>query len=523
MPKQSNEYVYFIFHTDPPPRFPNIGYVGSTYNIFKGNPHSTTRLDPGFTLRNLNQFCYLNNLTTADGRYSIPDNTQATSSSTCTFDFSSETTDSISSYYNSLKVDVSADFSGWGASFSASADYKEVHENSVSHKYRYVSSHATCEVYIASVEINAASLNPAFKEAVQNLPSEITTLVDYMDFIQHWGTHAVTSLTMGGRYGVQSSITNNDYTNMVSTGLDIKAAAEYSGIVSLNANATTSSQKEQAEQFESYRTDYQIYQIGGKPPLNETTSTFEWAQTVKNNPLPLLYTLLPLTDYLTSQYFPNDKNIAIKQSNLYKATTEYCQSLELPDIDFCVNNGPTATPKIEVTFENTFTKVQCSTSVYQIYAPILHNPDYRILGTVVKLHDEDSAIVIVNGKNPPNELIRNAKGWNKVYSDLYEHNSAFRPICDDGFSSVSDIYCCSNNTDCLKDLPSTLPCIALQCLTDCGFQMLGGDLFGIPFGNGVMGNNPLYYSYNFNRFVENWENPSKEQCKCLNFNCLTFI
>ena len=257
-----------LLHTDLPPRFPNIGYVGSTYDIFKGNPHSTTGLDPGFTLRNLCQFSYKKKVTTADGRYSIPDYTQATTSSSCSFDFSSETTDSIFSYYNSLKVDVKADFSGWGASFSASADYKEAHGNSVSHEYRYVSSHATCEAYIASVQINTVSLNPAFKRAVQNLPLKSTTLENYMDFIQHWGTHAVTTLTMGGRYGVQSSVTNNDYTTMVSTGLDIKAAAKYSGIVSLNANAATSSQKEQAEQFESYRTDYQIYQIGGKPPLS---------------------------------------------------------------------------------------------------------------------------------------------------------------------------------------------------------------------------------------------------------------
>ena len=250
-----------LLHTDLPPRFPNIGYVGSTYDIFKGNPHSTTGLDPGFTLQNLCRFSYKNNVTTADGRYSIPDNTQATSSSACNFDFSSKTTDSVSSYYNSLKMDVKADFSGWGASFSASSDYKEVHENTVSHKYRYVSSHATCEAYVASVQINTVSLNPAFKKAVQNLPSKTTTLIDYMDFTQHWGTHVVTTLTMGGRYGVQSSVTNDDYTTMASTGLDIKAAAKYSGIVSLNANAATSSQKEQAEQFESHRTDYQIYLV----------------------------------------------------------------------------------------------------------------------------------------------------------------------------------------------------------------------------------------------------------------------
>ena len=506
-----------MLHIDPPPRFPNIGYVGSTYNIFKGNPRSTTGLDPGFTLRNFCKFSYRNNLTTADGRYSIPDNTQATSSSACTFDFSSETTDSISSYYNSLKVDVSADFSGWGASFSASADYKEVHENSVSHEYRYVSSHATCEAYIASVQINTTTLNPAFKKAVQNLPLEPPTLEHYIDFIQHWGTHAVTTLTMGGRYGVQSSVSNNDYTTMASTGLDINAAAGYSGIVSLNANATASIQKEQAEQFESYRTDYQIYQIGGKPPLNKTSSTFEWAQTVKDNPLPLYYNLFPLSNYLTSQYFPNDKDILKKQSSLHEATTEYCRSLEIPDITFCENNGPTSTPKIEVTFAKTFKILPCF-SQNSINTPTLDNPNYRILGTVAKIQDKASAIVIINGKNAPNELIRNAKSWDKVYYDASSNASIYRPICDDSFLSVSDIFCCGDNIDCLNDLPITLPCIAIRCLTECGYYPYS-EYSLIIFGNGVLGNN---FHYNFIRLFQN-NTVSPNEHKCLNFNCLTFI
>ena len=511
-------------HTDSPPRFPNIGYVGSTYNIFKGNPRSTTGLDPGFTLRNLCKFSYQNNNETVDGRYSIPDNTRATASSTCSFDFTSETTDSTSSYYDSLKVDVSVDFGGWGASFSASADYKEVHENSASHEYRYVSSHATCQAYIVSVEIEDKTLNPAFKKAVQNLPSETTTLEDYVDLIQHWGTHVVTSVTMGGRYGVQSSVTNNDYTSMVSTGLDIKVAAKYSGIVSLNANATASSDKKKAKEFESYRTDYQIYQVGGKPPLSETTSTFEWAQTVKDNPLPLLYTLFPLRNYITSQYFPNDKDISIKQSNLYKATTQYCQSLELPDITFCINNGPTSTPKIEVTFAKKFRPLPCSDSHYSFYTPILDNPNYRILGTLKKSQEKDSTVVIVNGQNHPNELIRSAKSWDKIYSRPDGRMSAFRPNCDDGFLSVSDTFCCGQNIDCFDSLPTTLPCIAVQCLSECGHYGFydNTNISMISFGNGVLGNNFRYYGYTFARYMQDFAMPPSAK-KCLNYNCLTFI
>ena len=522
-----------MLHTDPPPRFPNIGYVGSTYNIFKGNPRSTKGLDPGFTLRNLCKLSYTKNLTTADGRYSIPDNTQATNSSACSFDFSSETTDSISSYYNSLKVDVSADFGGWGASFSANADYKEVHENSASHEYKYISSHATCQAYVASVQINAASFDTAFKIAVYALPPETTTLVDYINFIQHWGTHAVISLTMGGRYGIQSSMTNDKYTFLSATGLDINAAAKYSGVVSLNANVGTSIQKKQAKEFEDHRTDYQIYQIGGKPPLNETISTFEWAQTVTDNPLPLKYHLLPLTDYLTSQYFPNDKDISKRQSNLRKAFIEYCQSLDLPDISYCTNDGPSSTPKIEVTFVKTYRRLPCSDSNAPFYAPILRNPYYRVLGTMQSFAiPEYQPIVIINGENAPNELIRSAIDWITVYYDPEFNAIGFRPVCDNGFVSVSDIFCCGDSIECLNDLPITLPCVAFKCLSQCGYFGFHPHIFNntktmnwaaITFGSGFLGSNH-FFDNDFVRLSQDETiELSANDRKCLNFKCLKFI
>ena len=52
---------------------------------------------------------------------------------------------------------------------------------------------------------------------------------------------------MGRCYGVQSSITNQGYTDIASSGLDIEAAAGYSGIMTLNVNAIASHKKTSAE------------------------------------------------------------------------------------------------------------------------------------------------------------------------------------------------------------------------------------------------------------------------------------
>ena len=514
-----------ISYLDPPPRFPNIGYVGSTYDIFKGNPRSTKGLDPGFTLRNLYRFSYLDGSTTVDGTYSIPDHTQARTSQTCSFDFVTETNMQMDSYYDSLKFDVNADFSGWGASFSASFDYKEVHDSSTSHDSTYVSTHALCESYIVSVELEASDINPAFVEAVENLPTQPNHLNDYVDFLEHWGTHVAIEVRMGGRYGVQSSITNQGYTDMASSGLDIEAAAGYSGIMSLNVNAVASHEKSSAEAFESYCKDYQIYQIGGNPPLNETTSTFEWSQTVKDNPLPLKYNLVPLTSYLTSRYFPDDEDISTKQSNLEEAATLYCQNLELPDITYCISSGPSSTPKIQVTFVDTYTKLPCVGPPDRIFAvPVINNPAYRILGTLTENVDLGTKeTIVVTGNSVPNELIREAINWNFTYSET--DLSFFRPVCDDGFLSIADFACCGDTMDCLDRLPLSLPCIAEQCLTQCGIVVRLGLLntAAIGFGCNLFGNDLLLTggsNYYFIRIIRHF---TPEHHMCLNFNCLTYM
>ena len=145
-----------------------------------------------------------------------------------------------------MTVNVETDFKGFGASFSSSANYKEIHDSSSSNQAAYVSSHCTCESYIADVEYHTTTLNPAFVKAVHQLPLQPNELNNYIDFLQYWGTHVITSLTMGGRYGFQSTIKKSDYATMASTGVDVKTSAGYSCILSIDTNALGSLEKEQA-------------------------------------------------------------------------------------------------------------------------------------------------------------------------------------------------------------------------------------------------------------------------------------
>ena len=521
-----------IFSIDPPPRFPNIGYIGSTYDIFYGNPLSTKGIDPGFTLRNLYQFTYFNHCVTGDKRYSLPDHVQAKPSEACSFDFSSETHDDTASYFNSLKFNVGTDFKFFGASFSASADYKEVHSFSSFNQATYVSSHCKCESYIANVEYNTATLNPAFVKAVHELPTQPDELNTYIDFLRYWGTHAITSLTMGGRYGIRSTVSKSNYATMASTGLDIKASAGYSGLLSINTDAYGGDEKEQAQKFENYRKDYQVYQIGGKPTLsNDPNSTEAWVRTVSDNPLPLQYEMLPLKYFFKEEYFPNDTNISIKHSYLENATTEYCVSLELADASYCASDGPTSSPKIEVTFSKKYTDLDCSQSDGHFVTQYVDNPSYRILGTLRrKSTNDNSPIILINGNNAPKDLIREATSWKTEYTTSDGKASLIKPVCDPNFTGVTDFFCCGkDHSECLLQAPQTLPCIYYDCVESCGYLncFSEGDnppIVEVGFGSGIFGND----CRNNYMFTTNKKEGAGFLFKfrvynCLNYKCFSFM
>lgn len=132
----------------------NIGYMAQGYNIFYGNPKSTTSagVDPGFSQfagSSVFQQTYIGSSTTGDGRYLIPDGFDLQVDSGCALDFTSLSTFKTSDYKSNLKVDVQASGEIYGASFSASTDYQKFAELTSSSKQRMVSSTAHCTVYKA--------------------------------------------------------------------------------------------------------------------------------------------------------------------------------------------------------------------------------------------------------------------------------------------------------------------------------------------------------------------------------------
>lgn len=514
-------YVYSSFSSGAdqlPPKFPHIGYLGGGYNIFRGNPHSTQGLDPGFTGLSLYEFSYDQNKTTPDGRYIVPDHTNVLEAETCSFIFSSHNAQNIATYSESLKVDVQADFTGWGASFSASVDYNTVKNSTASSESRYVSSQAHCEAYLAALE-PGAKLSDGFKIAVKDL--SISDTNEYLDFLKEYGTHFLSSVTMGGRYGFQSEFETSKYMSMLSSGLDVSVSAGYSGYVDVNAKAATEMQKKMASEFNSQRESYSIYQVGGKPPTNPNGTAMAWAQTVKNDPLPVHYRLLEIADLFTKENFEDDPDIRIKQTNLKKATVQYCK--DILRLSFCNSYGPESQARIRIVTSNDTKMVADADGVYY---QTVNNPDYAVMGMFIGPRDGSSTTdfyALVDSRQSDPKLIATANNWTEIFSDPFGIVHVLRPNCEEGFSSVSDFECVATGEppDCLSFLPKILPCIANDCLTQCSASVWPSDTppyYFITNGFKVFGNGNSELDLQVFRY--SYSTPDESLLMCLSSECV---
>lgn len=509
------------------PPFHNIEYLGSAYDILKGNPESTQGHDSGFIGPTIFQFTYYQNLTTTDGRYSIPDHTTVHDAQSCSFAFSSTTIKDTRAYMDSLKVHVSTDFKGWGASFSGSSDYQSVHQSSVSENTVFISSHAQCESYGGSID--DAPFTKDFVKAVSLLPSSFnsSTREKYLSFIQTYGTHVATALIMGGRYGFRSEFTVEGLSDLSKTGINVKASAGYSGLIDISTSLATDDQQKDANTFNSYRKTFVVYQIGGKPDVSETGVPYsDWAQSVKDNPEPLSYRLTELYKYFTSKNFPNDHDIDSKKESLQNATLQYCMDISV-DKHLCQKDfGPKGKSLITIVNTNSYMRLASSTitDAFQWYT-FPNDPSLLVVGALLGTS---------NITNNFNFFIDN-----RDYDNYYEFVDFadkvmfapkignYRPICDNGYLPVSDL---STDYDpyATWETPPVLRlaakiCIKAECFNQCQKVSTSDEnIFLIGGGFHQLGNSGDLNIGSFYRDLTIDDNHYDETdlFKCLTYDCL---
>jgi hypothetical protein len=296
--------------------FPNIGYLGSGYDVVFGNPHSTDSsggIDPGFRSSVFELSNYSLGLLTPDQKYKVPNGVTAETCTMCSLSFETDYISDMKTYVSNLQTDIAIpNINFWVISFSASVDYKSMYKYIYSYSDKYTSTNASCCVYMASIQIyNSPTLSQDFINGVQQLPSNGNQNA-YFDFIEEFGTHVVTEMSMGSRWGEMSRFTKTSWSQMSSTNFDIKVAASYSAMIKAGVSVLVDSQKKMAETFEHYSSEQKIFETGKIIPNNLDVKT--WMQNSAENPMPLKIRLHSLDYFLQKKFFPNDANINQKKN-----------------------------------------------------------------------------------------------------------------------------------------------------------------------------------------------------------------
>ena len=325
----------------------NIDYLSFGYDIYRGNPHSTQGVDPGFKIARIFDLTYDEKMKSSDGYWDVPDAITMARTDACKLNFESTQLDTMASYQQSLEVEVSVSGGLAGiASFKASTNYKSMEKSMTTTRDKHVYSTAVCDVYKARMDTyDPPKLNSRFIKALTTLPTTYDEQ-QYFRFIDNYGTHAVTEISMGARYGMISTVSENAFQKLTSEGISVSLAASFTILgISGSVDTRTNSQKELANKYNSAMTNYQIISVGAKPVGMDSIA---WAKQTITQPMPLRYTLIPLSEILDPLYIRDSLETsrmkAIK-TNLQTALKNYCSnSLRAQGLVSDCNKAPDTKP-----------------------------------------------------------------------------------------------------------------------------------------------------------------------------------
>jgi len=313
-------------------KFPNARFLGMGYNVIKGNPDNN-EFDPGFTYGIMN-FTWENNDKTSDGKYRVPDSVQAMQAQSCGFYSQAAYAFGAQSYQKALSTDVNVEGSGgmviWSARFSASSEYRRVSQETSQYRRFYTRARATCAYYHLAVNyLNVPiSMTSDFTQAVMNLPT-VRNDSAYIMFINTYGTHFTSRVTMGAKMTIRSEFDETALTDTEEDGLSLEIGAQMSFLrLSGAVHTETKKEEQQRENFEGMQRSYYASYLGRQPPSDGKWET--WAQATDDSPYPVQYTLAPLTALFTTHFFRTVPSSALKlrRDLLTKAYDTYCNNIQ---------------------------------------------------------------------------------------------------------------------------------------------------------------------------------------------------
>ena len=237
-----------------------------------------------------------------------------------------------SSYSEAFSDKFKASGSYGTASFKAKAKYNEENSETTTHDQSMTYTEYLVTLYNLQFDAFSDSIEliTEFSDAVKDLPStyDANNPDDFLNFINTYGTHFSSMVTMGGRSYQTLTIVNDSYSSMTSQSIDISVSAQgtYEGATGSMSNDATSSETSTFKSEVSSSTNEVQY-----APAGGTTMTgadlMDWKDnTVPYDPVATYINLEKHSVLLTAGNFPDLADIEKRADALDAAIEDYLSS-----------------------------------------------------------------------------------------------------------------------------------------------------------------------------------------------------
>lgn len=345
------------------PGIPNLEYLGLGYNIFEGNPRGSdiSEADPGFRSGVVKLIQEQTELT-IDQEYMVPLGVDVRYITACKFASKATELSSERQYQSEISreasqsTEVSAGASAGlfsisaSYSFSQSSKYKEFTQSTRETQSVTFEARALCSEFKAALKpYYSHSKHETFERALSSLSTPWINSTEqreeYLDFLDSFGTHYVSDITLGAKHIFSSIISSEDVSELSRQEVDIESSLSWSvqasfgsggqgneaygilprtvatvdipevgevvttsyifeetSIGGSTSNTETFSQEQKDSNLEKVKskvTTVNELNVGGNPPEDGNWRT--WATTVRDRPMPISYELTGIWNMMANE------------------------------------------------------------------------------------------------------------------------------------------------------------------------------------------------------------------------------
>lgn len=315
-------------------------------DILDGRDLKIGQLDDPGTTRNpiFNQFTYSSHKTISLNQTIYMEPNQArvedypTEQKTCTVDV----------YYSQFDLQqlmsftYSQGYNSWFSPCMFSSSYNSYYFHELYQENGEYMASSRLQITCYKVTLNPEiTLNPIFEQQLLDLPSiyNQTTCPHFKKLLETFGTHYVTSATMGGLVVMTTSFSEKIMVN--TTTKDITEDLQTQFFLSTQETLSEEQQTQLIQLNAKYKSTFEL--LGGKPSSYNVTQYQIWASTVFSDPLIINMQIYNLTTLLHKNFTKNQQkiialNTAIKEY-FYSSYKEWQMYGSVPvAISECISN-----------------------------------------------------------------------------------------------------------------------------------------------------------------------------------------